>query len=275
MPKPPSDWPSLVIAIEHEDPVDLNQLTAALGAVSDEYERHIRRELPQTEPRETRLLITEVRKGSTIIELVPQLAWVQPFIPSYEKVALTAGFVRNVKDLLSPYFKRGNRTPSLPASTVKNLHDLAAIIAQDPSGSISFTARTDKPDGSVEQFRYTKNDAREALQNLDAERAERERKDSAEHEKVLLVFRQTRAADAAMGKATGDMGIIESIDARPRRVVYVSKLAGDKIKDDIQTAGLNPYHRGYIVDVNVGTSGGRPQVYRVMALHEIIDIDDD
>ncbi len=275
MTQPPSDWPSLVIAIEHADPVDLYRLTDALAALSDEYEKHLRRVLPTVEPEETRLLISDVRKGSTIIEVYPQLAWIQPFIPSQEKVMATLGFVKNLKDLMGPYFKQGERNASLSASSVKNLHDLAAVIAQDPKGSLSFTARTDRPDGSVEQFKIEKLQAQTAIENLSSERLERERKEQAQHPKVLLVFQQTKASAARMGKPTGDLGIVESIDTKPHKVVYVSQLAGDQIKAQIKAPGQNPYEVGFIVDVNVETVGGRPKAYRVMALHEVIDLSDD
>jgi hypothetical protein len=86
---------------------------------------------------------------------------------------------------------------------------------------------------------------------------------------------QSSLADARVGKRTSEKGIIERIDTTPRSLVYISELAGQRIKEEIIRPGGNPYGKGFIVDVDVETLGGRPKVYRILEVHDVIELDDD
>ena len=67
---------------------------------------------------------------------------------------------------------------------------------------------------------------------------------------------------------------VERIDQVPRTLIYASDLAGQRIKDEILKPDGNPFQKGFIVDLDVETVGGRPKVYRVIAVHEVIDLDE-
>jgi hypothetical protein len=58
-------------------------------------------------------------------------------------------------------------------------------------------------------------------------------------------------------------------------LVYASDLAEQRIKHEIAEAENNVFKKGFIVDVNVQTKGGRPVAYRVTNLHQVIDLPDD
>ena len=69
--------------------------------------------------------------------------------------------------------------------------------------------------------------------------------------------------------------VIEAISEKYRPLVYASKLAADRIKDEIRNSPGNIYKKGFDVDVNVETKQGRPVAYRVTHVHDVIDMADD
>lgn len=57
-------------------------------------------------------------------------------------------------------------------------------------------------------------------------------------------------------------------------LVYGSELAEERIKHEIREADENVYKKGFIVDVNVKSTGGRPVAYAITNIHQIIDLPD-
>jgi predicted nucleic acid-binding Zn ribbon protein len=58
-------------------------------------------------------------------------------------------------------------------------------------------------------------------------------------------------------------------------LIYASDLAEQRIKHEISEADDNVFRKGFIVDVNVETRGGRPVAYRIANLHQVIELPDD
>jgi len=61
---------------------------------------------------------------------------------------------------------------------------------------------------------------------------------------------------------------------KPRPLIYASAMAEQEIKREIAD-DESVYRKGFVVDVNVESRGGRPMVYAVTNLHQIIDLPDD
>ena len=57
--------------------------------------------------------------------------------------------------------------------------------------------------------------------------------------------------------------------------MYSSDLAEQRIKHEIREAEDNVYKKGFVVDVNVRYVGGKPSVYAIMSVHDVIDIPDE
>ena len=89
-----------------------------------------------------------------------------------------------------------------------------------------------------------------------------------------MTLHQSSVEGLKIGKKTSEKGIVERIDQVPRTLIYASDLAGQRIKDEILKPDGNPFQKGFIVDLDVETVGGRPKVYRVIAVHEVIDLDE-
>jgi len=57
--------------------------------------------------------------------------------------------------------------------------------------------------------------------------------------------------------------------------MYASELSEQRLKHEIREAEDNVYKKGFVVDVNVKMVNGKPAVYAVTNVHEVIDLPDD
>lgn len=264
------DAARIEIIIRNDDPIELLDFTASLTGMAREHEARLRAERPGIDIDETRLLIVDVRKGSIILELLPALA---PIISTAEVTNTAVAFVDHLKALADALRLPGGRAQAATTQQLKNMGDTVQAIAKDSSGKLTIAAR--HQDGEIiQEFVVSRSDARQISENAAAQRKEIEDKSSAPHRKVLMRLHQSSVDALKVGKRTSDKGIIERIDETPRALVYVSDAAGQKVKDEILKSEGNPFQKGFIVDLDVETVAGKPRVYRILEVHEIIDLDE-
>lgn len=146
-------------------------------------------------------------------------------------------------------------------------------IAHDPNATLSLTVFDDGNQRVA--FQFNTGEAREAERNLLEHRKELELTTNADHERVLMVFTRTNVAHATTGKRSGDLVQIESINPKPLPIVYASNLAEERIRHEIADADDNVYKKGFDVDVNVEMRAGKPIAYRLVAVHDVIDLPDE
>jgi hypothetical protein len=77
-----------------------------------------------------------------------------------------------------------------------------------------------------------------------------------------------------VGKRSGEPVQIEDISEKELPLIYASDLAEQRIKHEILEVEDNVFKKGFVVDVNVETRGGRPVAYRATNLHQVIDLPD-
>ena len=87
-------------------------------------------------------------------------------------------------------------------------------------------------------------------------------------------FTRSDIGGVTVGKPSGKRVKIEEISDRSLPLVYGSELAEERIKHEIREADENVYKKGFIVDVNVKSTGGRPVAYAITNVHQIIDLPD-
>lgn len=68
---------------------------------------------------------------------------------------------------------------------------------------------------------------------------------------------------------------IEVIHPRPLRIFYASTLAEERIRHEIADADDSVYKKAFDVDVNVEIKAGKPVAYRLVAVHDVIDLPDE
>jgi hypothetical protein len=262
---------SIVIEINNSDPLDLADFISALSGLSREHENILRESRPSISAEETRLLVADVRKGSIIMELVPALA---PLVSTAEFVNTTVDFVAKLKKGFDQLKQVGGRLADPSVQRLKNFNDTVKAIAADPSGRLVVKA-SHKEKGILQEFSVGKDDARLIIENTNNQKSELELHASAPYSKVLMRLHQSSVETPKIGKRNAEKGIVERIDASPRPLVYASDQAGQAIKSEILNPDGNAFNKGFIVDLDVETVGGRPKVYRITAVYNIIDLDDE
>lgn len=261
----------IVIEIRNEQPIDLLEFTASLTGLAREHEATLREARPELPVDETRLLIVDVRKGSIILELLPVLA---PFISAAEFTNTAVAFVENFAKAIGHLKLPGGRLPDAKTQRLKNMIDAVLALSRDPGGEMSISARLRDGD-TLQELVVRREEARQVVENASAQRKEIEQTQDVVYEKVLMRLHQSSVDALRVGKRTSEKGIVERIDLVPRTLVYVSDHAGRVIKGEILKPEGNPFQKGFIVDLDVETVGGRPRVYRILAVYEVIDLEEE
>ncbi|WP_206742014.1 hypothetical protein [Erythrobacter longus] len=99
--------------------------------------------------------------------------------------------------------------------------------------------------------------------------------EDADHKRVLMVFTRTNVSHAQTGKRSGELVEIETLNSRPLPIVYASRLAEERIRHEIADGDDNVYKKAFDVDVNVEMRAGKPIAYRLVAVHDVIDLPDE
>lgn len=258
------------VVIRNESPIDLLDFTASLTGLAREYEAKLRRENPKVSVDETRLLVLDIRKGSVILELLPVLA---PLVSTAEITNTAVQFVSYVRDAFATLAQPRGRLPDATTAQLKNLGDTVVAVANDTAGEMSIAARYQNGD-ILQEIVVRKGEAAKVIENTQSQRKELEAKGSAEYPRVLMRLHQTSAESLKIGSRTSEKGVVERIDQTPRPLIYASDEAGRRVKSEILQDEGNPFQKGFIVDLDVETVGGIPKVYRILHVHDVIDLDE-
>lgn len=267
----------LILRIETRTPIELHDFVAAFVGFGSQFERFHDREYPE-ETTGAGFYVREVRAGSIIAELVPYAgAAAAPVLGGLMAGVKHANdlkkFVENYGASITKYFKRGGREPKATKGDLTDFHKTVRAVAHDPAASLSLAVYEDGEQRVAFQFDTTQ--AKEAEHNILEHRQELERTTAADHHKVLMVFTKTGVAHAKTGKRSGETVQIESLHPRPLPIVYASTLAEERIRHEIAEADDNVYKKAFDVDVNVEMRAGKPIAYRLVAVHDVIDLPED
>jgi len=260
----------IVIELHNNQPLDLLEFTASLTAFAREHKAFLKGKRPGVQVEESRVLIVDIRKGSTVLELLPVLA---PIIATAEVTNTVAEFVGHIRSAFDSLKSYGGRLSDPTTQQLKNMADSVRGIAADSDGRLKMAARFSNGD-VIQEFVIDKNEARTVLKNAIAQKAEIEDKRDTVFKKVLMRLHQSSVEDLKVGKRTSEKGIVERISGSPLPLVYVSDDAGSKIKQEILKPEGNPFQRGFIVDLDVETMNDKPRVYRILEVHQILDLEE-
>jgi hypothetical protein len=231
----------------------------------------MRADRPSIHIDETRLLVIEVRKGSIVLELLPALA---PIVATVEYANTVIDFVKHMASGLDKLRQPKGRLEDPTTQQLKNMGEVVQSVAKDSNGSLTIAAKYSNGD-VVQEYVVRQTDARNISQNASAQLKEISDKGSHAMYKVLMHLHQSSVEDLKVGKRTSEKGIVEAVDMTPRALIYASDLAGQQIKEVILEPGGNPYQKAFVIDMDVETVNGRPRAYRVLEVHQVLDLDED
>jgi hypothetical protein len=249
---------TLSIEIENTQPVELTDLTDSLTGLAEEYKRRVALSEGIGVTEEVRLFVKEMKTGSIIAHLVTYAPLALPFIENANHIIEFSKFLSRAYRYLTG--KSRDKPDNLDKADFVNLTKILEPIAKDSGsqlniGTLNFHAPVKVTINSLEA-NAAQNAAKREIGLL-------QEPATGIKEKVLLYWYQARNDPKSNA---GDRAIIESIYPGPVKV-----FVDEAIKSRLLLDADNPFTHAYVVDVAVETVKGRPALYRILNVHEVIE----
>ena len=268
----------IIVTIDTKDPVELGDFVAAFTSLSSQYHQYIAENHPSLRS-EAKIFITEIRPGSIIADLIPfaKIFGLTTVVPIMEQIDIVVDFVDKYgAKIVSLFTKDQADMITTKESDLNDFFGAVSAIAKDKDGSAAIEAAYFE-DGKREvkaAFRFTTTDARTAIETIARERVRLEGKLHETKQRVLMTFTQTNVKTARVDKRTSERVVIEEISPTDRPLVYASELAEQQIKHEITEADENVFKKGFMVDVSIMRKDDKIAAYKVINVHQVIDLTD-
>lgn len=259
---------ALMMKITHTKPIEVSDLVATMNGIGTLFDCFCRASGDSSEARKARLYVEKIEHGSIEIFLVETISALA--LPLLENLNIIMDFAAHLKAAIDFFTGKSNSRPNISREELRPLHDLFAVTAGDNRGTMDIGAVA-KGDINVTYnncvFNYS--DSNTAQNQIKREERELKERDTAEVtlSRQLMTIFQMRGD---MGTNTGNKAIIEAISPRALPLVFET----DDLKLSILAIDDNPTKQAYLVDVVIQQAGGRPAAYKVMALHDIVPLEE-
>lgn len=256
----------LRIHIKNSQPVDVSDFTKTMSAFGTLFSNFAQKNGKSKEEANAKLYVSKIIEGSIDIHLV-ELASLA-VIPFVENSNLILDFAKHIKSIYDYFVLSKGDEPELNVPELKGVHDMVSIPANDRNGLMTVQVINDNAGNVIFEGCTFNHIEGNGIQNQ-SDNALKERKALSNegdiYRKQLMTIYQVRKD----GADRGNKGVIDAISDRKLGLVFDS----DTLEDDILRSAQNPMLKGCIVDVIVQTVQGKPAAYKIMALHDVIDLD--
>jgi len=212
-----------------------------------------------------RLYVKEIRSGSVIADLIA-IAEQTEWLLKHKEVL--AGFVANTNDLVGYFLgKDENKTKIDP--TVRQAKQIAQFVepvAKDFGSQLNMTVMDGGTVNIHQHFHISSMEAN-AVQNGGNKYLGPQLPASQVLTDQLMVLEQVKNDVAAK---SGDRGIIESISTKPVKLQF----AHEEAKRAVLDLEANPLQCIFQVTVEVRSVGGKPAMYRIIEVTDVVLRDD-
>ena len=247
----------LTVEIKNTRPVELLDLTASLQALAYSF-REYANERGDPLPDNIQLYVSELRTGSIIAQLsalAEQAQWV------LDHVEILAGFVSNTQDVVSFFLGRDTKSATTPSKQqAAHVSSIVEPIAKDGGSQINISINgpvTFAPTIVLNSLEAN------ALQNSVKRYLGAQLPATMVKPDEVMTLEQVK--NSAKSR-TGDRGIIETISDRAVKLQFLS----DESKRKVLELHENPFQCAFLVDVEVRSAGGKPVLYRILDVKDVI-----
>jgi hypothetical protein len=265
----------ITLTINNSQPIELNAFIRAFTSIAKQYQDTVDGN-PDFQG-EAEIYVKEVRAGSIIADLLPIVASTVPIIATHaEQVFLAIEFVEKWKDRITK-LASGIVPDNFTRSELKTFAGAVEAIARDPDASSTLEVATFE-DGKRQvkaAFKFRASEAKAVEKTIEAEYRRLEAESDDTHLRVLMIFTRSDIGDAPKDKRSGERVVIPQISDKDLPIIYASDLAEQRVKHEIREADDNIFKKGFSVDVSVLYRSSRPLVYRILNVHEVVDLPDE
>lgn len=256
----------LRIHIENSQPIEISDFTKTMNGIGGLFSSFAQRNGKSKEEVNAKLYVSKIQKGSIDIHLI-EIASVG-IIPFMENSNLILDFAKHIKSIYDYYVKGESERPELSMYDLKNIHDLVSVPSNDRKGKMSIQVI----EGNVDKIifsgcTFNNTDGNSSQNQVDKELALMRKVLPSEdiRERQLMTIYQVRKD----GTPAGNKGVIDAISDKKLGLLFDS----DELENKILHSEENPMRKAYYVDVVILTANGKPAAYKVLALHDVIDLD--
>lgn len=258
---------SLLVHIRHSKPIELSEFTTCLNAVGNLFSSYVQKEGQSKEMAQAKLYVSKIEEGS--IDIILKEIVSATFIPFAENANTIFQFAAYLKGIVDYFTKGDGEKPALTQQECRNLRDVFAVTAGDNNGETEIGAICGENKGTLFQsctFNFGESNSAQNQLSKEIERLKSVGSNDEVYKMQLMTLYQIRNDNTNIG----NKAIIESISRKKLSVIFDS----EDLKDNILRIDENPTRKGFIVDVSVMTAEGKTAVYKVLKLHEIVDLED-
>lgn len=266
--------PYIRLTLEAPEAVELKAFVGAFTSIASEFDRYMRSHRPDLAP-DAGLYVGEVRQGSIVAILIPFAPMIPDAINVMSQVLTLEDFVARYGRRLG-FFKDNALPPEdVSKAMLRDFGDQVAAIAATDGSQLGVAAiEIENGEHRVRAaFQFQTDEARSIQDNLASAKRLLDQRNRADRERVLMTFVRSDKRDAAVGKRSGELVEILDITEKPLPLIYASPMAEQEIKREILD-DESVYKKGFVIDVNVESRGGKPVAYAVTNLHQVIDLPD-
>ncbi len=258
---------ALLFKVTHSRPIEMKDFVATMNALAFLFEGYARGNADSAEGRRAKLYVEKIEQGC--IEVFLQEVITARALPFMENFNTILGFSEHLGKLVRDAIS-GSSEPRLSIPELRALYDLFAINVKDPKGTTEFGAiERGLPENIYNNctFNFYESNTDQNQVKHAVDRKEIESVNETVFERQLMTIFQMRGD---MNTNAGNKAVIDSLCKRPLSVVFET----DDLKRRILSHDENPTKLAYLVDVVIQTIGGRAVAFKVMALHDVVPLDE-
>ncbi len=258
---------ALLVHIEHSKPIEVSDFVTTLNAVGNLFSIFAQGHGDTKDISNAKLYVEKIEEGCIDIILCETVtAGILPFM---ENMNIIFEFSSYIKDVISYYTKGHGKKPKLGMQECKNFKDLFTVTSGDNNGEMTIGAIFKGNKGNIYHnctFNFPESNSAQNQIAREISGMKEVSPTSIPHKRVLMQIYQLRNDSSSN---TGNKAIIDDIfRGKKLSVVFES----DDLRSRILFSDENPAIKAFLVDVVVQTIDGRPAAYKVLELHDVIDL---
>lgn len=264
-----ADRPLLQLHVEPAQPVEIHELTAALGSLARQYQSFAMQEGLSEDAKEAKLYVSSLQPGSIDILLSPDwevvittTAAAGPLLaPLMDKVELLQKFAARIKKLIALFAEKKDSS----TVTVSDCNDATNIVNPIAQRGGTQTFNVIHGDVVMPVLVIDAREARQIVENANRNKTAIQSPAAEKRQRVSMIWSRLDREEAKTGKRSPDRGLIEEIDPAPRTILFTDELG--YLKAEMIADEENPLQKVYFVDVEVTRTQGRVNSYRIVGYH--------
>lgn len=250
----------LRVRFVNEKPVELNQFTLSLNALSAQYTSYIKNECPSTyKSEENKLYIKEIERGSIIIELVATC------LPLIQDVNTIMEFFNYIKISFDSFIGRDKTDRVYSKNDYRQFNEILNITSTDTGSKLEISTRSGDVISNVYNITSLESNA---AQNEIRRRLDIMKNDNKTTHLNKVYMRWANTNFDGSHKNYADRVIIDQIDPHPKKVVFLNE--NDKIiatSHNPSFSETNWQSLVYVVDVEIYYLENSLKAYTVTKLY--------